>query len=79
VRDVLAHLGEPTSPPPMAPARGPPLREIADAVAAPRSVAKRHPPGLVAQLKGHVQHRLNYAIFMLTDRWVHLPVSFSFG
>jgi hypothetical protein len=25
-----------------------------------------------------VQHRLNYVIFMLTGRWVHLPVSFSF-
>ena len=31
VRDILAHLGEPTSPPRMAPARGPPLWEISDA------------------------------------------------
>ncbi len=31
VREILAHLGEPTSPPPMAPTRGPPLWEMADA------------------------------------------------
>jgi hypothetical protein len=31
VRDILAHLGEPTSLPRMAPARGPPLWEISDA------------------------------------------------
>ena len=28
VRQILAHLGEPTSPPRLAPARGPPLWEI---------------------------------------------------
>jgi hypothetical protein len=28
VRDILAHLGEPLSPPRMAPARGPPLWEV---------------------------------------------------
>ena len=31
VREILAYLGEPTSPPRMAPARGPPLWEMADA------------------------------------------------
>ncbi len=31
VREILAHLGEPSSPPPMAPARGPPLWEMPDA------------------------------------------------
>jgi hypothetical protein len=31
VREILTYLGEPTSPPRMAPARGPPLWEIADA------------------------------------------------
>ena len=31
VRQILAHLGEPTSPPRLAPARGPPLWEMADA------------------------------------------------
>jgi len=31
VRDILAHLGEPTSPPRMAPARGPPLWELSAA------------------------------------------------
>jgi hypothetical protein len=31
VREILAHLGEPTSPPPRAPARGPPLWEMSDA------------------------------------------------
>ncbi len=31
VREILSHLGEPTSPPPIAPARGPPLWEMADA------------------------------------------------
>jgi DNA-directed RNA polymerase subunit RPC12/RpoP len=31
VREILSHLGEPTSPPPIAPARGPPLWEITDA------------------------------------------------
>jgi hypothetical protein len=31
VRDILAHLGEPTTPPRMAPARGPPLWEMPDA------------------------------------------------
>jgi hypothetical protein len=31
VRDILAHLGEATSPTRMAPARGPPLWEMADA------------------------------------------------
>jgi hypothetical protein len=27
IRKILGHLGEPTSPPPLAPARGPPLWE----------------------------------------------------
>jgi hypothetical protein len=31
VRDILGHLGEATSPPRMAPARGPPLWEMVDA------------------------------------------------
>lgn len=31
VRQILAHLGEATSPPPLAPARGPPLWEMPDA------------------------------------------------
>jgi hypothetical protein len=31
VREILSHLGEPTSPPPIAPARGPPLWEMTDA------------------------------------------------
>ena len=31
VRNILAHLGEPTSPPRVAPARGPPLWETPDA------------------------------------------------
>jgi len=31
VRDILAHLGEPTAPPRTAPARGPPLWEAAGA------------------------------------------------
>ena len=31
VRDVLVHVGEPTTPPRIAPARGPPLWEAADA------------------------------------------------
>jgi hypothetical protein len=31
VREILACLGEPTSAPPMAPARGPPLSEMPDA------------------------------------------------
>ena len=31
VRDILGHLGEPTAPPRIAPARGPPLWEAADA------------------------------------------------
>ena len=31
VRDILDHLGEPTAPPRIAPARGPPLWEAADA------------------------------------------------
>ena len=31
VRDILAYLGEPTAPPRIAPARGPPLWEAADA------------------------------------------------
>jgi hypothetical protein len=31
VRDILAHLGEPIAPPRIAPARGPPLWEAADA------------------------------------------------
>jgi hypothetical protein len=31
VREILAYLGEPTSPPRLAPARGPPLWERADA------------------------------------------------
>jgi hypothetical protein len=30
VRDILAHCGEPTAPPRIAPARGPPLWEGAD-------------------------------------------------
>jgi hypothetical protein len=31
VREILIHLGEATSPPRIAPARGPPLWEMADA------------------------------------------------
>ena len=31
MRQILAHLGEPTSPPRLAPARGPPLWEMPDA------------------------------------------------
>ena len=31
VRDILAHLGEPTAPPRIAPARGPPLWEAVSA------------------------------------------------
>jgi len=31
VRDILAHLGEPTAPPRIAPARGPPLWAATDA------------------------------------------------
>jgi hypothetical protein len=31
VRDILAHLGEATSPPRLMPARGPPLWEMPDA------------------------------------------------
>lgn len=31
VHDILAHLDEPTSPPRMAPVRGPPLWEMSDA------------------------------------------------
>jgi len=31
MRDILAHLGEPTAPPRIAPARGPPLWEAVDA------------------------------------------------
>ena len=31
VRDILAHLGEPTAPPRIAPARGPPLWDLPDA------------------------------------------------
>jgi hypothetical protein len=31
VRKILAHLGEPTSPPRIAPALGPPLREMSEA------------------------------------------------
>ena len=31
VREILAYLGEPTSPPRLAPARGPPLWEMPDA------------------------------------------------
>ena len=31
VCEILAHLGEATSPPRIAPARGPPLREMPDA------------------------------------------------
>ncbi len=31
VRDILVHLGEPTAPPRIAPARGPPLWDAADA------------------------------------------------
>jgi hypothetical protein len=31
MREILAHLGEPTSPPRLSPARGPPLWEMADA------------------------------------------------
>jgi hypothetical protein len=30
VRDILGHLGEPTTPPRIAPARGPPLWEAVD-------------------------------------------------
>ncbi|MCC7328198.1 MAG: hypothetical protein IT521_15495 [Burkholderiales bacterium] len=42
VRDILAHLGEPIAPPWIAPARGPPLWEAADA-------ARDSPPDLVPQ------------------------------
>ena len=35
VRDLLAHLGEPTAPPRIAPARGPPLWAAAGAERAP--------------------------------------------
>ena len=31
VRDILGHLGVPTAPPPIAPARGPPLWDLPDA------------------------------------------------
>ena len=31
VREILSHLGEPTSPPPIAPAQGPPLWEMTEA------------------------------------------------
>jgi len=31
VRAILAHLGEPTAPPRIAPARGPPRRDLPDA------------------------------------------------
>jgi hypothetical protein len=31
VRDILAHLGKPSAPPPIAPARGPPLWDLTDA------------------------------------------------
>jgi hypothetical protein len=31
VRDILVHLGEPTAPPRIAPARGPPLGDLPDA------------------------------------------------
>ena len=31
IRDILGHLGEPTAPPRIAPARGPPLREATGA------------------------------------------------
>jgi hypothetical protein len=31
VRDILVHLGEPTAPPRIAPARGPPLWDLPDA------------------------------------------------
>ena len=41
VREILAHLGEPTSPPPLAPARRPPLWEMADAAA--RTSSTRRP------------------------------------
>jgi hypothetical protein len=33
VRAILAHLGEPTTPPRIAPARGPPLSDMPDAKA----------------------------------------------
>ena len=35
LRDILAHLGEPTAPPRIAPARGPPLWEAVSAKHAP--------------------------------------------
>jgi len=31
VRNILAHVGEPTAPPRIAPSRGPPLRDLPDA------------------------------------------------
>ncbi len=31
IRDILVHLGEPTAPPRIAPARGPPLGDLPDA------------------------------------------------
>ena len=37
VRDILAHLGEPTAPPRIAPARGPPLWEATGAEHEPTS------------------------------------------
>ena len=44
VRQVLAHLGEPTRPPRIAPARGPPLWEAATAAAARNDPAWDHTP-----------------------------------
>jgi hypothetical protein len=46
VRDILAHLGEPTAPPRIAPARGPPLWEAAGAEHHP--TADPAPPSIPA-------------------------------
>ena len=40
IRDILTHLGEPTSPPRRMPARGPPLWDRVDA-----PVGEKDPPG----------------------------------
>ncbi|MDQ2963894.1 MAG: IS91 family transposase, partial [Pseudomonadota bacterium] len=41
VRDILAHLGEPSSAPTVAPARGPPLWDMPDA--GPREIDQAQP------------------------------------
>ncbi|HEX8011683.1 MAG TPA: IS91 family transposase, partial [Casimicrobiaceae bacterium] len=42
IRDILVHLGEPTAPPRIAPARGPPLGDLPDA--GPRTVDPQPAP-----------------------------------